>query len=104
MTIKIASEIKDNFVEIQLIMHGAKYFILMYLLASLTILKSVLSMISTIQIILLIKIKQILNKIIQIKTKRQIMVVIKQTIAVRKTKTETTLLLMQETIQLTHQI
>jgi hypothetical protein len=85
-------------------MHGVKYFILMYLLASLTILKSVLSMISTIQIILLIKIKQILNKIIQHKTKRQIMVVIKQTIAVRKTKTETTLLLMQETIQLTHQI
>ena len=78
---------------IQLIMHGAKYFILMYLLASLTILKSVLSMISIIQIILLIKIKQILNKIIQLKTKRQIMVVIKQTIAVRKTKTETTLLL-----------
>jgi len=67
-------------------------------------------MIFIIQIILVIKIKQILNKIIQIKTRHLILikhnnlVITKQIITVLITKMAMILLFMLEIIQPTHQI
>lgn len=86
--------------EIQLIMHGVKYFILILLLVSLMILRNVLFMIIITQITKQLKIKLTHNKIIHLNKIKQILT--NHLIQTRRIKTNH--LIQAKQIQTNHQI